>query len=251
MKALITGASSGLGRDMAKVLASMGCELILVARRKERLEELAAMLPVDCRVIAADLSDPNACRELYERTKGDGVDILINNAGLGLFGPFDQTDLDAELTMLDTNIKALHILTKLFYKEFVGRNSGYILNVASSAAFLPGPLLSSYYASKAYVLRLSQALSEELRRRRSRVKISVLCPGPVRTEFDRVAGVTFSMKGLSSSYVASCAIRQMFRGRLVIIPGVTMKAAKAAQRFVPDSLLARIAYHVQKQKQDR
>lgn len=249
MKALITGASSGLGRDMARVLAGMGCELILVARRRQRLEELAEELPVDCKIFEMDLSKAENCMALYQQTRGEGVDILINNAGLGLFGPFDETDLDAELAMLDTNIKALHILTKLFYRDFVWRDSGHILNVASSAAFLPGPLLSSYYASKAYVLRLSQALYEELRRKRSRVKISVLCPGPVRTEFDQVAGVSFSMRGLSSMQVARCAVRGMLRGRLVIIPGASMKALKAVQRFLPDKLLLRAAYHVQRKKQ--
>lgn len=248
MKALITGASSGIGRDMAISLARRGYDLILVARREERLCELAARLPVHVETIALDLAAKGSCRALYERVKGEDIDILVNNAGKGLFGAFDETDLGQELEMLSVNIKAVHILTKLFLPDFKAKNRGHILNVASSAAFLPGPLLSSYYASKAYVLRLSQAISEELRRCGSRVKISVLCPGPVQTEFDKVADVTFSSPALKSADVAEYAVREMLKGRLVIVPGVQMKFLRTAERFVPDKLLLRAVWHVQKRK---
>ncbi len=249
MKALITGASSGIGRDMARALAQRGYDLILVARRTQRLEELGRTLPVQVQTISLDLAQKGNCRALYEQVKDQDIDILINNAGKGLFGPFDETDLEAELEMLDVNIRCTHILTKLFLPDFKAKNKGHILNVASSAAFLPGPLLSSYYASKAYVLRLSQAISEELRRARSQVKISVLCPGPVRTEFDGVAGVRFNMRGLASPYVAEYGIEHMLKGRLVIVPGIDMKLAHVGRRFLPDKVLLRICWHMQKRKQ--
>ena len=249
MKALITGASSGIGRDMARGLARRGYDLILVARRTERLEELGRTLPVQVQTISLDLAQKGNCRALYEQVKDQDLDILINNAGRGLFGPFDETDLEEELAMLDINIRCTHILTKLFLPDFKRRNKGHILNVASSAAFLPAPLLSSYYASKAYVLRLSEAISEELRRAGSQVKISVLCPGPVRTEFNDVAGVRFSIRGLPSPSVAEYAIDRMLRGRLVIVPGLDMKLAHLGAHLAPDQLLLRICWHMQKRKQ--
>lgn len=249
MKALITGASSGIGREMARVLAGRGCSLILTARRTGRLEELQRELPAGkVRILPADLGKEEDCFRLYGQVKEENVDILVNCAGFGVFGPFSETSLDRELEMLDVDVRALHILTKLFYLDFRKRNSGYILNVASSAAFLPGPLLSSYYAAKAYVLRLTQALAEELRRDGSAVYIGALCPGPVKTEFDSVADVRFSVKGLSSELVARYAIDRMFAGKTVIVPGVQMKAAHFLVRFLPDRAVARIAYHMQKRK---
>ena len=157
-------------------------------------------------------------------------------------------DIEKELNMIDVNIKAVDILTKLFLKDFKEKNKGYILNVASSAAFLPGPLLSSYYASKAYVLRLTEAIYEELRREKSNVYVGVLCPGPVDTEFNKVANVRFALKGLTSEYVARYAIEKMFKRKLVIIPGSVMKLLKFAIRFVPEKVLLRIAYNQQRRK---
>ena len=248
MKALITGASSGMGRDMATILSAKGYDLILVARRLDRLEQVKQALKTNVTIISADLSDPNACIALYEQVKDENVDILINNAGFGLFGALDTTDLQEELRMIDTNIKAVHILTKLFLKDMKARNAGYILNVASSAAFQPGPLLSGYYASKAYVLRLTQAIYEELRRAGSDVHVSALCPGPVHTEFDSVAGVKFSVKGLESRDVAAYAIDQMFKGTLVIVPGTMMKLVHFFGRFISDKQMLRISYQMQKRK---
>ncbi len=248
MKALITGASSGIGRDMARVLCAKGCGLILTARRTDRLDELAKDLNADTRIVGADLADEKECLGLYEQVKNEKIDILINCAGFGVFGPFAETALDRELQMIDVNIRALHILTKLFGRDFISRDSGYILNVASSAAFQPGPLLSSYYASKAYVLRLTEAVAEELRRSGSRVYIGALCPGPVNTEFDSVAGVKFSVKGLPSEYVARYAIEKMFRRKTVIVPGQIMKAVRFAERILPEKAVVRSAYHFQKRK---
>ncbi len=246
MKALITGASSGIGRDIARELAARGIDLVLAARRVERMEALARELPVAVEVVGADLADEAACHALFERARD--VDIVVNNAGLGLFGPFVETDLARELSLLDVNVRALHILTKLYAKEFAARGSGYILNVASSAAFAPGPLLAAYYASKAYVLRLSEAVYEEMRRAGGGVQVSVLCPGPVRTEFDEVADVKFSVKGLESRKVAAYAVKKLFAGKLVIIPGVQMKLVRFAERFLSEKLLARLAWHMQKRK---
>lgn len=250
MKALITGASSGIGRDMSIILSQRGFDLILVARRKEKLEELKSALNTDIDIICMDLSKADACFQLYNQVKNADIDILINNAGFGIFGEFIDTDIEKELKMIDTNIIAVHILTKLFLRDFKRRNSGYILNVASSAAFLPGPLLSAYYASKAYVLRLTEAIYEELRRAGSKVYIGSLCPGPVETEFDETANVKFSVKGLSSSYVANYAINKMFARKLTIVPGLSMKFARFFEKLVPEKTLLRIAYNLQKRKSD-
>ena len=248
MKALITGASSGIGRDIAKELSEQGIELILVARRTDRLNELANELKVKTDVITCDVSSEEECMRLYESVKSMDIDILVNNAGFGLFGFFSESDLKRELEMVDVNIKAVHILTKLFLQDFKKKDSGYILNVASSAAFLPGPLLAVYYATKAYVLRLSEAIYEELKREKSKVSISVLCPGPVRTEFDKTANVKFSVKGLESRSVAKTAVKGMFSKRLIIIPGFLMKAARILERFLPEKWLLKAAYHMQKRK---
>ena len=248
MKALVTGASSGIGREIARVLAQRGYDLILTARRTDRLAALAAELPVKVEVLPADLTDRAQVRALWEKVKGEDIDILVNNAGRGLFGPFDETDLDTELEMLEVNIVALHTLMKLFLPKMKARGSGRILNVASSAAFLPGPLLSSYYASKAYVLRLSEAVAEELRLAGSGVTISVLCPGPVPTEFDQVADVRFSIPGTDSRMVARLAVEGTLRGQLLILPGARMKAVHFFQRFVPDKILARLCWEVQHRK---
>ncbi len=254
MKALITGASSGLGREMARILSGMGYDIIAVARRKERLEELADELKTNVEIIVADVTDIEVCRALSERAKD--VDVLINNAGFGVFGDICSTDLDAELKMIDTNIKALHTLTKLFVKEFKKRDSGYILNVASLAAFFSGPLFGAYYASKSYVLRLTQALAEELRRDKSNVHVCALCPGPVKTEFGKVANVSFGTgnEAANKSVILTChdvsayAIKQMFRKKQVIVPGTVMKIAAFLRRITPDKALARIVYSIQSKK---
>ena len=171
MKALITGASSGLGMQMAYLLAGKGYDLILVARRKEKLEEIKENLNVDVQVMALDLSSTFNCMKLYNKVKKQNIDILINNAGFGLFGEFENTKLERELDMIDLNIKTVHTLTKLFLKDFMERNSGYILNVASSAAYFAGPLMSTYYATKAYVLHLTEAIQEEIKQAHKNVYV--------------------------------------------------------------------------------
>ncbi|MBQ6282577.1 MAG: SDR family oxidoreductase [Bacilli bacterium] len=246
MKALITGGSSGIGRDMATYLKKLGHEVIIVGSNKEKLDKVADKL--NCKSIVMDLSIKDNCKKLYEKVKSENIDILINNAGFGKFGEFTDINLDEELNMIDVNINAVHILTKLFLKDFVKRDSGYILNVASSAAFEPGPLMATYYSTKAYVLRLTTSIYEELRRNKSNVHISVLCPGPVNTNFNNVANVKFDIKSISSEYCAEYAIKKMFKNKLIIIPSFYMKTGIFFTRFIPTKMMARIAYNIQSKK---
>ena len=248
MKAMITGATSGIGYDMAKYLAEKNYELILIGRNKEKLEALQQELPTKTKVVIVDLANEQKVKELCVLTKNEDIDLLINNAGFGVFGDFCETDVAAELEMIDVNIKAVHILTKFFLKEMQKKDQGIILNVASSAAFYAGPLFSSYYASKSYVYKLSLALAEELHKKRSHVQVSILCPGPVATNFNERAGVSFSVKPLSSSYVAQYAIDQCLAGKIIIIPGTKMKLAKFFSHFLSDKQLAKITYKIQKKK---
>lgn len=249
MKALITGASSGIGRDMAIVLAEKGYDLILVARRIDRLNQLKDSINnVNVQIIQTDLSKEENCINLYNSIKQEEIDFLINNAGFGLYGNFLNTDINTELEMIKTNITAVHILTKLFLKDFVKRNSGIILNVASSAAYMAGPYMSTYYATKNYVRRLTQAIYQELREKNSNVKISSLCPGPVDTEFNKVANVKFAINGLNSMYVAKYAINKAQRGKLSIVPGVEMKIGTFLLRFIPEKIMLKISANIQKKK---
>lgn len=249
MIVLITGASSGIGRAMAQGFARRGFNLILVARRRERLqalkEELVRAHGVRVKVICRNLSDPVQCRALFEEARAVKPDILINNAGFGVFGEFYETDLDRELEMIDTNIKAVHILTKLFYRDFRDRDYGFILNVGSVAGLMAGPLMAAYYAGKNYIVQLTKAIYEEIRADGANVYIGVLCPGPVRTEFNAVAGVKFADDGLDEAYVAEYAIEAMFDGGLVIIPGKLMKTVGFAARVTPTKLMLRATRQIQ------
>lgn len=249
MKALITGASSGIGKDIAIELSKRGYELILVARSRQELEKVQKELITDSKLITIDLSKHNNCFELYNQIKDEDIDILVNNAGFGLFGEFLSTSLEKELSMIELNVSAVHILTKLFLRDFIKKDKGYILNVASSAAFTPGPLMASYYASKSYVLRLTESIYGELVKKHSNVYIGALCPGPVNTNFNEVAGVQFSVKTLESEDIAKYAIKKMFKRKLVIVPGITMKLCHVLVRFVPIKLLVKITYHIQKKKE--
>ena len=248
MKALITGASSGIGRDMAKYLASKGYDLIVVARRKNRLEELKSELKVNVRIIELDLSNIDNAYKLYELTKNENVDLLVNNAGFGLFGDVNETSLDKELEMIDLNVKTLHILTKLFVNDFIKRDSGRILNVGSSAGFLAGPNLNTYYATKNYVVKYTMGIYEELRQMKSNVHISVLCPGPIKTEFESVAGGKFNAKSSQSYAVAKYAVDKCLKNKLIIIPGVGMKIVLFFSRFLPYKLELKLIYNIQKRK---
>lgn len=248
MKALVTGASSGIGLEIAKYLDSLGYEVILVARDKEKLESVAATLTNKPKIIVMDLAKIEDIKSLYVLVKNDNIDVLINNAGFGLCGYFSETDLNRELDMIDTNVKAVHALTKLFLKDMKRKDKGYILNVASSAAFQSGPLMATYYSTKSYVYRLTEAIWYELKKQNSNVHISCLCPGPVDTNFNKVADVKFSVKPLKADYVAKYAVDKMFKNKLLIIPGFSIKCVKIFGRFLSDKALMRMTYRIQKRK---
>lgn len=254
MVALITGASSGIGRDMARYLNELGYELIITSRDEEMLnklkEELESKNNKKVSVIVADLSSTDECKKLYREVKEkyNAIDILVNNAGFGLFGEFKNTDLSTELSMIDTNIKAVQILMKLFLKDMIEKDSGKILNVASIAGFMPGPLMATYYATKNYVVRLSQAVREELRKSKSKVTISILCPGPVNTNFNNVADVKFNLKGLDSNVVAKYAIDKTLKGKFIVLPGFSIKIAKILSKIIPDTIVTKVCYYMQERK---
>ena len=250
MKVLVTGASSGIGRDMAEIFAQKGYNLVLVSRSEEKLQKVKENIlknnKVDIEIVSIDLSNEQNCKELHNRVKD--VDILVNNAGFGDCGEFTKTDLEKELKMINTNIVAYHILTKLYLKDMKEKNSGKILNVASIAGFMPGPLMATYYSTKSYIVRLSESIREELKKDKSKVQISILCPGPVATNFNNVANVKFHMREASSDKVAKYAVKKLLKGKFYIILGLDVKAGIFFSRFVPSSFVAKITYRVQKRK---
>lgn len=254
--AVITGASSGIGKEFARELAKNGFSLFLVARRKDRLEELKEELineiayeDFQCIVMEKDLRNLEEIREVYTETKDYNVDILINSSGFGDLGEFVETDMSKEMDMMDVNIRALHILTKMFLIDFVKRDSGYILNVASSAGLMPGgPYMATYYATKSYVVSLTSGIAGELRKRKSSVYIGSLCPGPVKTEFNDVANCNFSIGGISPRFCAKYAIIKMFSRKEVIIPSVKMKIASKLGKVAPRKLVVDICGKQQTKK---
>ncbi len=246
MKALVTGASSGIGREIAIYLSELGYDLIVVSRSTDKLEELKKSLKTNIDIYGYDLSNINNCYKLYDQTRNKKIDIIVNNAGFGLFGNYRDTDMDTELNMIDLNIKCLHVLTKLFVNR---QDVKYILNVASSAGLTKGgPLMATYYATKSYVCNYSFAIYEELRRNKSDKTISVLCPGPVDTNFNNRANVKFNLKALTPRYVARYAIDKMFKKKLIIIPGMSVKLGMLFVRFLPTKLLLKITYKMQEKK---
>lgn len=246
MKALITGASTGIGREMAVYLSELGYDLYVVARSGNKLKELKDSVKTNVYIFEYDLSVLDNCYLLYDKLKDEKIDIIINNAGFGSFGNYEYDILDKEMNMIDLNVKCLHILTKLFVNNQYTKR---ILNVSSSAGLMVGgPLMSGYYATKSYVCSYSFALYEELRRNNSNKKISVLCPGPVDTEFNKRAHVKFNLKSLDAKYVARYAIDKMFKNKLIIIPGLTVKIGIFFSRFLPAKLLLKISYNIQKRK---
>lgn len=245
MKALITGASSGIGKEMAFYLANLGYDLIVVSTKKEELEAIYKNCRTKVISYGLDLTKQENCYQLYEEVKDMKIDLLINNAGFGDCGYFVETSLEKEMNMIDLNIKAMHILTKLFLKDFVKRDYGKILNVASIAGFMPGPYMATYYATKSYALNLTVALNEELKQNHSKVRVFVLCPGPVKTNFNKVANVKFSIGSLDSSYVASYAIEKMFDGKTVIIPGASMKVNHFFTKLLPQNLVLSVTSKIQ------
>ncbi len=247
MKALITGASSGIGRDMARYLSKLGYDLIIVARRQNLLEELKSELKTNVQIECMDVSESENCKKLF--SKYPDIDVLINNAGFGKFGEFVSTDINEEINMINTNVVAVQVLTKLYLQKMQEKNKGYILNVASIAGLLPGgPLMSTYYATKSYIVSMTRSIAEELRIKNSDVKICALCPGPVNTDFNNVANVKFSLRGLSSEYVAKYAIDKMFKNKKIIIPGKTIKLLSIASKLAPSNIVIYMVYKRQKAK---
>ena len=254
MKALITGGSSGIGRDMARILAKLNYNLILVARNEDGLTKIKNELEtennkINITIYPMDLNIKENCYKLYENEKN--IDVLINNAGFGLFGEFAETDLEKEITMINTNITAVQILTKLYLKDMIKKDKGNILNVASIAGFMPGPLMATYYATKNYVVALTRAVRKELKKKKSNVKISLLCPGPVDTNFNKVANVKFKIPGLSSEKVDKYAIDKMQKNKFMILPGTLIKIGKAFSEITPDIIKEEVAYHAQKRKRPK
>ncbi len=249
MKALVTGASSGIGREMAKYLSEKGIDLILAARDKEELTYMQKELKTNVKIVILDLADEKRIKDLYMIVKSENIDILINNAGFGDFGDYTSADIMKELNMIDVNVKAVHILTRMILKDMVKKDKGYILNVASSAGLLKGgPLMSCYYATKSYVVSFTNAIYEELRRNKSNVHVSCLCPGPVKTNFNNVAGVKFTVKSLDARYVARYAIDKMFQEKLTIVPGFKTRLGLFFTRFISTKMLLKLTYGFQKRK---
>ena len=250
MKVLLTGASSGIGRDLAREFAKLKYDVILVARNVEKLEDIKKEIieeyKANAEYISMDLTNRENCIDLYNKVKD--IDILVNNAGLGDFGIFTETELQKDFSIIDTNITAMHILTKLYLKDMKQKNSGKILNVASIAGFLPGPLMATYYASKNYVVRLTEAIREELKKEKSNVKVSLLCPGPVRTNFNNVANVKFEISSLSSEYVAKYTVKKFMKNKFYIVPGFQIKCGRFFSKFLPSNILAKCVYYLQKRK---
>lgn len=238
--ALVTGASSGIGREMALYLDELGYPLILTSRDGQRLKALVAELRHKDKavILPLDLSSNEGVRELWQKTKSMTVVMLVNNAGYGVYGSFEDTSLGTELNMIRLNVLAVHVLTKLFLKKFQRQGYGRILNVASVAGLMHGgPLMSSYYASKSYVVKLTEAIYQELKNSRSPVKVSLLCPGPVNTGFNRRAGVDFMFNGLSSRKVARAGIDGLLKGELLVIPGGLMKFTAILGKLLPLKVL--------------
>ena len=250
--AVITGASSGIGREFARRLAAEGYNLILVARRTERLMQLAKEVEAfgaKAVLVSADLSKLKDCKKVMEEVDKHKTLVFINNAGFSDCGSFTESDFEKEFEMIDVNVKAVHYLTKSILKIFQKRNQGYILNVASSAGLIPaGPYMATYYATKAYVTSLTRAIATELKEQGSRVYIGCLCPGPVDTEFNDVANVNFALKGITASYCANYAVDQMKKRKVVIVPTLTMKCTVFFSRIIPQNLYIKLTGNQQKKK---
>lgn len=250
---LITGASQGLGYEFAKIFAQNKYNLVLVARNIEKLKNIAQELKkkynVGVKIIQKDLSLPKSPQEIYEELQKDSIEvnILINNAGFATYGEFAQTDLQQDLNEIQVNIVSLTHLTKLFVPNMIKRKKGKILNVSSVAGFFPGPFMSVYYASKAYVLSLSEALHEELKG--SGITVTTLCPGPTKSGFAKRANLPalelFKNGIMDANRVAYEGYKGLMKGKSVVIPGAKNKMQVNLLRFVPRSIVAGIVKKIQ------
>ncbi len=256
MTALITGASSGIGLELARVFAEHGHDVVLVARSEATLQSLAAELKardVRAHVIVADLSVPGAAKAVVDRVRDLAleIDVLVNNAGYGVYGLFLETSLDAELAMIQVNIVALTELTKRLLPAMVARKRGKILNVASTAAFLPGPLMAVYYATKAYVLSFSEAIANELEG--TGVTVTALCPGPTASGFQAAARLEESRlvagKTLPTSReVAEAGYDALMRGTRVYVHGLSNKLTVQLPRLFPRGVITKVVRYVQERR---
>jgi len=249
--AVITGASSGIGAEFARQLSAIGYSTILIARRADRLRSLQAELPTPAKIVEADLSTRSGCARVLDVIEDQDVRIFINCAGFGDCGKFIETDEEKEFSMVDVNIKAVHFLSKRVIRYFQEerQGKGYLLNVASSAGLMPaGPYMATYYATKAYVVSLTRAISYEMKQENSSVYVGCLCPGPVDTEFNDVANVSFALPGISAKACVSYAIQKMFRKKTVIIPSLRMRAAVFGSRLLPSGVVIPITARQQKKK---
>ena len=224
-----------------------------MARREDRLKQLADRLEesykVDCRAICCDVSKTEECKRLIKEMDGFDIEVFINNAGFGDCSPFIKGDLQKELDMVDVNIKAVHTLTKLVLQKMQGADKGYVLNIASSAGLIPaGPYMATYYATKAYVTSLTQAVARELKEAKSNIYIGCVCPGPVDTEFNSVANVEFALPGITAGYCAQYSLKKMFQKKTVIVPTLVMKLALFAIRLLPRKWYIAITAKQQKKK---
>ena len=257
MTALVTGASGGIGEELARLFAADGHDLVLVARSEEKLrrlaEELGAKHNVSARVVASDLSRADAPQEIFEELEGEGVrvDALVNNAGIGSYGLFAETDLGQELELLQINVVALTHLTKLFLPAMLARRRGYVCNVASTAAFQPGPLMAVYYASKAYVLSLSEALANECEG--TGVTVSALCPGPTETGFVAAAGMQesklFDRGAMTARAVAEAGYRGLLAGKTIVIPGARNALVARVVGMMPRKLVTKVVRGIQERRE--
>lgn len=247
--AFITGATSGLGAEFARRYAKEGYRLILTGRRTQRLSALKEELGTECLIITADVSDEAKCKELLNDIADEEIDVFINNAGFGTAGSFLETSLEKEISMVKVNDIAMHILFKGMLAKMHKQGHGTILNVASSAGLFPaGPYMSTYYASKAYVTSLTKGVAHELKEIGSSVYVACLCPGPVDTEFNANADVTFSLKGISAERCVDECLKGMRRKKTVIIPTLRMKAATFGARLLPESFVIMMTAGQQKKK---
>ena len=249
MYALITGASSGIGKAIAYELAKKGYDLILVARREIELNELKTNLESNYKIIVVikvlDVSLVENCKKLHSEVTSLNPYIVINNAGFGRVGLFSEIDLETELSMIDTNIVAVQVLTKLFVNSM---KDGIILNVASIAGMLPTPLMATYAATKSYVLYLSRSINQELKNSGSKVRVLSLNPGPVITEFGQVAQTKQKMQGMSAERCAKIAVKGMLKRKSVIVPGLLMKIMRILVKILPMGMVMPIAYKIQNKK---
>ena len=249
--AVITGASSGIGEEFVKRLAREGYKIILVARRKERLEKTKEKLTsaeVECEIITADLGQISECRRLMDALSDRNIGVFINNAGLGDLNLFNEMDINKAIRIIDVNIKALTILFHGLLNQFINNNNGIIINVSSIAGLLPaGPYMSVYYATKSYVTSLTRAVDYEIKNKYN-IKVKALCPGPVDTEFNEVANSKFKLKSISPDKCVNYTIKKLKSKRIILTPTIGVRITELFSRFIPIKLLLYFCSKNQKKK---